>query len=197
MKLKLLALLIIFAGVLYWQDSTSDAAMDKYISEYKQFQAQADSTSKFADSLAVEIVIAENEARAAKSRAEVYGRQVVSLKDETTSLKDRAHVLTETIADTLELAKHLLPVKDSIITTQETTIDTQDKQIQELYIALESKDTALTLAILRGDSLQIVVNNIPPAPKNPNTIFGMQLPSRKTSFIIGAAAGILMGVVIK
>ena len=47
MKLKLLGLLLVFAGVLYWQDSTSDDAMDKYIEEYKQFQAKADGTRVF------------------------------------------------------------------------------------------------------------------------------------------------------
>ena len=196
MRLKLLGLLLAFAGALYWQDSTSDDAMDKYISEYKKFQAQADSATKFADSLAQEIIIADNEARAAQSRASVYSKQVVSLKNETSSLKDRAQELTETITDTLELARQILPLKDSIITTQETTIMTQDKQIQELETAILKKDDALKLALLRGDSLQTVVNNIPPAPKNPNRMFGIKLPSRKTSFVVGVVAGVVIGGVV-
>ena len=196
MKLKLLGLLLTFAAVLYWQDSTSDDAMDKYISEYKKFQAQADSASKFADSLAQEVVIAENEARAAQSRAVVYSRQATELKNETLNLMDRAQMLTETITDTLTLARELLPIKDSIITKQETTITTQDKQIQELESALKSKDTAISLLTLSRDSLQTVVNNIPPAPKNPNRMFGIKLPSRKTTFIIGAVAGVVIGGVV-
>lgn len=196
MRLKLVGLLLIFAGVLYWQDSTSDDAMDKYIAEYKQFQAQADSASKFADSLAQEIVIADNEARAAQGRANVYSKQVVSLKNETSSLKDRAQELTETITDTLELARQILPLKDSIITKQETTISTQGNQIQELETAIQKKDDALKLALLRGDSLQTVVNNIPPAPKNPNRMFGIKLPSRKTTFIVGVVAGVVVGGVV-
>jgi len=196
MRLKLLGLLLAFAAVLYWQDSTSDDAMDKYISEYKKFQAQADSASKFADSLAQEVVIAENEARAAQSRAVVYSRQATELKNETLNLMDRAQMLTETITDTLTLARELLPLKDSIITKQETTITTQDKQIQELESALKSKDTAISLLTLSRDSLQTVVNNIPPAPKNPNRMFGIKLPSRKTSFVIGAVAGVVIGGVI-
>lgn len=196
MRLKLLGLLLTFAAVLYWQDSTSDDAMDKYISEYKKFQAQADSASKFADSLAQEVVIAENEARAAQSRAVVYSRQATELKNETLNLMDRAQMLTETITDTLTLARELLPIKDSIITKQETTITTQDKQIQELESALKSKDTAISLLTLSRDSLQTVVNNIPPAPKNPNRMFGIKLPSRKTSFVIGAVAGVVIGGVV-
>ena len=196
MRLKLLGLLLTFAAVLYWQDSTSDDAMDKYISEYKKFQAQADSASKFADSLAQEVLIAENEARAAQSRAVVYSRQATELKNETLNLMDRAQLLTETITDTLTLARELLPLKDSIITKQETTITTQDKQIQELESALKSKDTAISLLTLSRDSLQTVVNNIPPAPKNPNRMFGIKLPSRKTTFIIGAVAGVVIGGVV-
>lgn len=196
MRLKLLVLLLSFAGVLYWQDSTSDDAMDKYISEYKKFQAQADSATKFADSLAQEIIIADNEARAAQSRASVYSRQATELKNETLNLMDRAQLLTETITDTLELARQILPLKDSIITKQETTITTQDKQIQELETAILKKDDALKLALLRGDSLQTVVNNIPPAPKNPNRMFGIKLPSRKTSFVVGVVAGVVIGGVV-
>ena len=196
MRLKLLALLLAFAGALYWQDSTSDDAMDKYIAEYKKFQAQADSASKFADSLAVEIDIAENEARAAQGRASIYKKQAMESRDETMNMMDRAQVLTETITDTLELARAILPLKDSIITKQETTISTQDKQISELESALKSKDTAIALLTLSRDSLQTVVNNIPPAPKNPNRMFGIKLPSRKTTFVVGTVAGVLLGGVI-
>jgi hypothetical protein len=196
MRLKLLVLLLSFAGVLYWQDSTSDDAMDKYIADYKKFQAQADSATKFADSLAQEIIIADNEARAAQSRASVYSRQATELKNETLNLMDRAQLLTETITDTLQLARQILPLKDSIITKQETTITTQGNQIQELETAILKKDDALKLALLRGDSLQTVVNNIPPAPKNPNKMFGIKLPSRKTSFVVGVVAGVVIGGVV-
>ena len=170
--------------------------MDKYIAQYNQYKAQAEATSKYADSLAQEITIADNEARAAQSRAIVYSRQATELKNETLNLMDRAQLLTETITDTLTLARELLPLKDSIITKQETTITTQDKQIQELESALKSKDTAISLLTLSRDSLQTVVNNIPPAPKNPNRMFGIKLPSRKTTFIIGAVAGVVVGGVV-
>jgi len=72
MKVKLLALLLVFAGVLYWQDSTSDDAMDKYIEEYKAFQAKADSVTELADSLKEEIVIADNKVHY-KVRIMLYG----------------------------------------------------------------------------------------------------------------------------
>jgi hypothetical protein len=196
MKVKLLALLLVFAGVLYWQDSTSDDAMDKYIEEYKAFQAKADSVTELADSLKEEIVIADNESRAAESRAKILGRQVSALTNETLSMEERAETMKETLLDTLELARQILPLKDSIIAKQKETIATQGSQVTELESALQSKDNALRMALMRGDSLQAVINLIPPAPKNPNRMFGFKLPSRKASFAIGLAMGIGAGVLV-
>lgn len=196
MKLKLLGLLLVFAAALYWQDSRSDDAMDKYIEEYKAFQAKADSVSKLADSLKVEIVIADNESRAAEGRAQILGKQVNSLRNETSNMMERASELQETLTDTLELARQVLPLKDSIIAKQQETITTQDNQVKELESALSSKDNALRMAMMRGDSLQTVINLIPPAPKNPNRILGFKLPSRTASFLVGAAIGLGAGILV-
>jgi hypothetical protein len=196
MKVKLLVIFLIFAGALYWQDSTSDDAMDKYIEEYKAFQAKADSVTELADSLKEEIVIADNESRAAESRAKLLGRQVSALTNETLSMEERAETMKETLLDTLELARQILPLKDSIIAKQKETIATQGSQVTELESALQSKDNALRMAMMRGDSLQAVINLIPPAPKNPNRMFGFKLPSRKASFAIGLAMGIGAGVLV-
>ena len=196
MKIKLIALLLMVAGAFYWQDSRSDDAMDKYIEEYKEFQAKADSVTELADSLKEEIVIADNEARVAQSRAQVLGRQVNSLKNETLSMAERAQVMQETLTDTLELARQVLPLKDSIIAKQKETIDVQGGQVKELESALLSKDNALRMALMRGDSLQMVVNLIPPAPKNPNRMFGFKLPSRKASFAVGLAMGLGAGILV-
>ena len=196
MKVKLLVIFLIFAGALYWQDSTSDDAMDKYIEEYKAFQAKADSVTELADSLKEEIVIADNESRAAESRAKLLGRQVSALTNETLSMEERAETMKETLLDTLELARQILPLKDSIIAKQKETIATQGSQVTELESALQSKDNALRMALMRGDSLQAVINLIPPAPKNPNRMFGFKLSSRKASFAIGLAMGIGAGVLV-
>ena len=196
MKGKLLFVFLVFAGVMYWQDSTSDDAMDKYIKEYKAFQAKADSVSDFADSLVVEIAVADNEARAAEDRAKILSRQVNDLRNETLSMEERAEVMKETLLDTLELARQILPLKDSIIAKQKETIATQGGQVTELETALQRKDDALKLALMRGDSLQAVINLIPPAPKNPNRMFGIKLPSRKASFAVGLAMGLGTGILV-
>ena len=196
MKGKLLFVFLVFAGVMYWQDSTSDDAMDKYIKEYEAFQAKADSVSDFADGLVVEIAVADNEARATEDRAKILSRQVNDLRNETLSMEERAEVMKETLLDTLELARQILPLKDSIIAKQKETIATQGGQVTELETALQRKDDALKLALMRGDSLQAVINLIPPAPKNPNRMFGIKLPSRKASFAVGLAMGLGTGILV-
>ena len=67
--------------------------MDKYIAEYKVFQQKAEVATALAGSLSEEIVIADNESRAAESRAKILGRQVNSLKNETLSMEERAEVM--------------------------------------------------------------------------------------------------------
>ncbi len=191
--------MLIAAGVLglvmYVKNDSQDE-MDKYIAEYKVFQAKAEAATELADSLKAEIVVADNESRAAESRAKVLSRQVNTLRDETLSMEERAEVMKETLLDTLVLARQLLPLKDSIIAKQKETIDVQGGQVKELESALFNKDNALRMALIRGDSLQAVINLIPPAPKNPNRMFGIKLPSRKASFVVGLAMGLGAGVLV-
>jgi hypothetical protein len=183
-------------GVVMYVKNDSQDEMDKYIAEYKVFQQKAEAATELADSLKQEIVIADNESRAAESRAKVLSRQVNTLRDETLSMEERAEVMKETLLDTLVLARQLLPLKDSIIAKQKETIDVQGGQVKELESALSSKDNALRMAMIRGDSLQAVINLIPPAPKNPNRMFGIKLPSRKASFAVGLAMGLGAGVLV-
>lgn len=198
--LPLAKIALVAAGVLglvmMLKLNKTEDEMDKYIAEYKVFQAKADSVTELADSLKVEIVIADNESRAAESRAKILGRQVNTLQNETLSMEERAETMKETLLDTLELARQVLPLKDSIIAKQKETIAAQGSQVTELESALQSKDNALRMAMMRGDSLQMVVNLIPPAPKNPNRMFGFKLPSRKASFAVGLAMGLGAGILV-
>jgi len=184
------------ALVMMFKVNQQQDAMDVYIAEYKVFQTKAENATKLADSLSQEIIVADNESRAAEGRARILSRQVNSLKDETLSMEERAETMKETLLDTLELARQILPLKDSIIAKQKETIDAQGGQVKELESALVSKDNALRMAVIRGDSLQAVINLIPPAPKNPNRMFGFKLPSRKASFAVGLAMGLGAGILV-
>jgi hypothetical protein len=196
MKRKLLGLLLAFAGVLYWQDAKSDDAMDKYISEYKKFQAQADSTSKFAENLKTQIMIQENETRAAESRAAAAAQKAKEYKSQTLIYTTQVAAIRENVTDTTELARTLIPLQDSIIVQQQLTITTQDTQLNELQAALNSKDISLKFALQRGDSLQTVLNLLPPPPKNSNRLLGFKLPSRKASFLIGVGMGLGASILV-
>ena len=198
--LPLAKIALVAAGVLglvmMLKFNQQEDEMDKYIAEYKVFQQKAEVATALADSLSEEIVIADNESRAAESRARVLGRQVSVLTTETLSMEERAETMKETLLDTLELARQILPLKDSIIAKQKETITTQGTQVTELESALSSKDNALRMALMRGDSLQAVINLIPPAPKNPNRMFGFKLPSRKASFLVGVGIGLGTSILV-
>lgn len=200
--LPLAKMLLVITGVLSLvlvvKTNKQQDEMDQYIAMYKQYEADAQQASRYADSLSALVIVAENEARAAISRADYYKKEAAASRVNTSDLQERADSLEETITDTLELARALLPVKDSIIATQQTTIDSQIFQIYNLETSLKNKDMVIHLLNLTQDSLRIAVNNIPSAPTNPNRMFGIKMPSRKTSFIVGAAIGVLAtGIVLR
>ena len=95
--LPLAKLALVAAGVLglvmMLKFNKQEDEMDKYIAQYEAYQAKADSVTHLADSLKAEIVVADNESRAAEGRAKVLSRQVNSLRDETTNMMDRAAVM--------------------------------------------------------------------------------------------------------
>jgi len=97
--------------------------------------------------------------------------------------------MPQTVTDSLSHMTSIISLQDSIIEQQENTIDTQDAQIGQLNKALQNKDNAIFLLTTSRDSLQKVVLNIPPAPKNPNKMFGIPLPSRKVMAVTGFIAG--------
>jgi hypothetical protein len=163
--------------------------MDVYIAQYNEYKVKAEASSKFADSLMTKISIQENATRAAEARANIAAQRVTRYKAQTTSLVTTAAIIRETATDTIELARQLLPIQDSIIEQQQLIIQEQTTQITELESALSSKDVSFRLAIQRGDSLQSVINLLPDSPKNPNRMFGIKLPSRTVTFIAGVVVG--------
>ena len=183
--------------VFMYADSGSKDKMDVYIQQYKQFQAQADSAVKFADSLKTQIIIEETEAQLAQEKANHYAEDVKALRKTTSVLKNKRDSLLketgmpQTVTDSIVHMSSIISIQDSIIDQQENTINTQDTQIVQLNKALTSKDNVINLLTLSRDSLQKVVINIPQAPKNPNKMFGIPLPSRKVMLVTGFIAGVV------
>jgi len=197
-KIKyLLAAAVAVWLVFMYADSGSKDKMDVYIQQYKQFQAQADSAVKFADSLKTQIIIEETEAQLAQEKANDYAEDVKALRKTTSVLKNKRDSLLketgmpQTVTDSIVHMSSIISIQDSIIDQQENTINTQDTQIGQLNKALNSKDNVINLLTLSRDSLQKVVINIPQAPKNPNKMFGIPLPSRKVMLVTGFIAGVV------
>ena len=195
-KYLLAASVAVWLAFMY-ADSGSKDKMDVYIQQYKQFQAQADSAVKFADSLKTQIIIEETEAQLAQEKANDYAEDVKALRKTTSVLKNKRDSLLketgmpQTVTDSIVHMSSIISIQDSIIDQQENTINTQDTQIVQLNKALNSKDNVINLLTLSRDSLQKVVINIPQAPKNPNKMFGIPLPSRKVMLVTGFIAGVV------
>jgi len=195
-KIIIVLLLLGTGFVVYDNMSGTKDDMEQYIQKYNTFKLQADAANQMVDSLKTVIVIEENEARAAIGRANVYATQVKTAKNQVVGLKSNEDSLRKTITDSIEMARRIIPKLDSIIAQQDTVILHQDGEIKDLRLALQKKDTVISLLTYSRDSLQKVIITIPMAPKNPNKMFGITLPSRTVTFIAGTVIGLVtaMGV---
>lgn len=195
-KIIIVLLLLGTGFVVYDNMSGTKDDMEQYIQKYNTFKLQADAANQMVDSLKTVIVIEENEARAAIGQANIYAAQVKTTKNQVVGLKLNEDSLRKTITDSIEMARRIIPKLDSIIAQQDTVILHQDGEIKDLRLALQKKDTVISLLTYSRDSLQKVIITIPMAPKNPNKMFGITLPSRTVTFIAGTVIGLVtaMGV---
>ena len=182
--------LAVGAGAFYMGSCGKKDEIATYISEYKKFQAEAKAAIKMADSLSTKIVIIENEARISQGKAQQASGQVNVLIGKTTDLRKRADSIQQTLTDSIEMARRIIPMKDTIIAEQDSTIKVQAKQVAFLNLTIGKKDTIIGLLKFSNDSLKKVVIHIPAPPPNPNKLFGViKLPSRTISYIAGIATG--------
>ncbi len=163
-----------------------------YIIEMRKFKQQSELALQYADSLKKEALVHENAAKLAQARADVAALQARKSKNATNVLLQELDSLKETVTDSIEMARLIIPKQDSVITQQQVTITKQDTQIVFLNTTLEEINAALLLSNKRGDSLQTVVSNIPEPPKP------SKLPtiSRKQAFVGGAIVGFILKVFV-
>jgi hypothetical protein len=181
-----------FAIVMVVNTSYFDKKEQSYLAQMREFKEQSELASKYADSLATEIVIQENNARAAISRAEVAQQAALLSRTRTAVLREDLDSLKETITDSTEMARLIIPKQDSVISSQTVTITNQVIAIENLNNAIVNKDSTITLLTLSRDSLQRVVNNIPTPPKPP--LFPKI--TRTQAFVGGIVGGILLKVFV-
>lgn len=190
-KLVLTALAT-FAIVMVVNTSYFDKKEQSYLAQMREFKEQSELASKYVDSLATEVVIQENTARAAMARAETAQQAALLSRTRTAALREDLDSLKETITDSTEMARLIIPKQDSIISQQTVTISSQVTAIENLNNAIVNKDSTITLLTLSRDSLQRVVKNIPTPPKPP--IFPKI--TRTQVFVGGVIGGILLKVFV-
>ncbi len=181
-----------FAIVMVVNTSYFDKKEQSYLAQMREFKEQSELASKYADSLKTEITVQENNARAAVARAEVAQKEAAVSRMRAAVLRHGVDSLKETITDSTEMARVIIPKQDSLINEQSVVIGKQVTAIENLNNAIVNKDSTITLLTISRDSLQRVVNNIPEPPKPPI------LPklTRKQVFIGGTVVGFLLKVFV-
>ena len=190
-KLVLTALAT-FAIVMVVNTSYFDKKEQSYLAQMREFTEQSELASKYADSLKTEITVQETKASAAIARAETAKRLAEVSRTRTAILRQDLDSLKETITDSTQMARLIIPKQDSVISQQTVTITNQVVAIENLNNAIVNKDSTITLLTISRDSLQRVVNNIPVPPKPP--VFPRL--TRKAVFIGGVITGIALKVFV-
>lgn len=181
-----------FAVVMVVNTSYFNNKEQSYLAQMREFKEQSELASKYADSLKTEIEVQETKASAAIARADAAQQLALLSRTRTAVLRQDLDSLKETITDSTEMARLIIPKQDSVISQQIVTISNQVTAIENLNNAIVNKDSTITLLTLSRDSLQRVVNNIPTPPKPP--IF--PTITRKQAFIGGVIGGILLKVFV-
>jgi hypothetical protein len=170
--------------------------MDTYIAQYNEFKSDAEKANAMVDELRVQVAEKEHEAQAAQSRAAYLNTQVRERKQSVSGAISVKDSLLKTITDSIEMARVIIPEQEKIIESQIVIIKTQDEQVHELNTVITLQKESNQLLTFAVDSLQKVIINIPAAPKNPNKMFGISLPTRKQSLIGGIVIGVVTTFVI-
>jgi hypothetical protein len=133
---------------------------------------------------------ATRRADSAEAQAAVALRQVARAEGRVDALKGQL-AATTTVTDSVSLLVTIVAHQDTVIVEQSTVIERQQMAMGRLR-------EAVTLYKDRGDSLHTVVvmqgsllrQGLAVTPK-PCTIFWVSCPSRTTSFLVGAALGVV------
>ncbi len=165
-----------------------DKMEQSYIAQMREFQEQSELASKYADSLKGQITVQEHKAQLAHAQAQTAQRLAKASQLRTNELRHNLDSLKETITDSTEMARVIIPAQNAVINSQTVTITNQTIAIENLNSAIESKDSTITLLTLSRDSLYQVVTNIPAPPAPP------LLPkiTRKQVAVGGVVIGILL-----
>jgi len=197
---KLLFTIFVSVALLVMIDAQfqQKTTLDKHLTELTQLKNNAKVTVQYVDSLKQQITDYQTRAAIAQSQANTLNTQVVGMKKETRHLLTLVDSLKHTARDSVELARTVIPVQDSIIKAQIKITQTLDKQVERLNVTIANKDTVITLQKVSIDTLRVAVDSLTKlkTPKDPDKWWIFKLPSRKvvagTSFIVGVVSTIVV-----
>lgn len=207
MKIKLNTLLIavllaglFVVGMMANKYYKSTLEFGKFKTEYEEVQKTAERVvthnvvlQKQVNLLADSIKKSDSIIKAQNKRTSVLIADRNKLKKEVSDLEKQLLDSTGTqITDTAQI----LVIKDGIISKLKTDIVKADEIIKDkdkVISIAETQKQQLSKQVLlvteQRDSLQLVVDALPKAPRDPNKFLGIPLPSRKLSFIAGTVVG--------
>jgi len=193
---------LLFVGLAVSNYKTKTDMAD-YIEGYNTYKKQAETGVKYSDSL--KTIIGAHEKSSAKllvaidahkNRADSIAR--VRPKPEVVgALQHRLDSLQESISDSVEMARVIIPAQAELIDTQKVIIKSQSAELSVRaaenmnYRDLVRNDSIVKRLLFRAnDSLTKVITNLPPPPKDPDKFLGFKLPSRKAVLVGGVLIGI-------
>jgi molybdopterin/thiamine biosynthesis adenylyltransferase len=198
-----IAALFVVALFVNAQFTPNDTAA-AYIAEAAAYKARADSAIVYAQQVEQRVFIKQEEAAIAMARADELSAQVQTLRTRTRVLTTRIDSIKQSVPPLTELddrrlaeyANVIIPQQETVIAQQEEIIETQDNEIVDLRLTILAKTEIIGLLTQSNDSLVAVLTDVPVAPKNPNKVFGIKLPSRKASFVKGVVIGTVAAAVV-
>jgi len=196
----ILAGIVLLAAAFYLGNAAGKTDLAKYIREYTEFRKQAAITTIYADSLKVEAAKWMASANAKdtsiaklKNTATVIAASNRVLITRIDSLKADADTMTNIVAlienktKTITLLTKVVTNDSIIIVKKDSIISYKDLQISQIKASAEMYKK-------RGDSLQVIVINIPKPPPNPGKLFGfIPLPSRSVVGVVAFIGGVYVG----
>jgi hypothetical protein len=195
-KIVLSIVAVAFIGLLLNAQFQMKSDIAHYIELAEQFKLEAEAANKYADSLNIHILEQEERANAAIARAARLSREVQGLKADVNVFSAQALLARAELTEPIDIIRVVIPLQDSIIKKQDEIITTQGIQIGELNYAITEKNSTIELLTMSRDSLQTILRNPPPVPRDPNKLFGIKLPSRTTTAVVSFITGIIVTVVV-
>ena len=214
----LITVLVVVLGGSLWHSCSSESAIDRWRKDFTEFRETAQtSAQELADSLNAltdsAIVVAEAAGIEADRLSGVIEDRDFTIKelqtkteevevandstfDELTDGKDVDQVVEENVPQAEQWIRFTFNLRDetSLLRQQNVLFGQQIVSFEQRDIAriteITSLRAGLTFQTVRADSLHVIVLNIPEGPPKEKFLF-FNLPSRKTSFIVGSIVGVI------